>query len=105
MTGSSRLGASAAVRQPLTAPEQQLQLVSAAGDGGPVAVGDALVPAGAGRTGVVVGRAIKAVVELVTVGRVGEPAVQRRTRDCGEGGAEVRARFHQIQVSGYNAMS
>ena len=55
--------------------------LDAADDGGPVAVGDGLVPAGARRTGGVMGREVEALVVAVAVFGVGEPPVSARTRD------------------------
>ena len=70
-------------------PEDQLQLLSAAGEEGPVAVGDALLPTGVGWTGLGIGPAVVALVVLVAVGRVREHSVLRRTRDCEEGSGQV----------------
>ena len=59
---------------------------------GPVAIGDALVPAGAGRASVVVRCAVEAAVEAVIVGRAGEAAGQRQAPPgCGTGRREVRS--------------
>ena len=53
----------------------------AADDVGPVTVGDGLVPGRGRSTGVVFQHVVTAPVELVAVGRVGEPAVRRGARD------------------------
>ena len=56
------------------------------------AIGDALVPAGAGRASVVVRCAVEAAVEAATVGRAGEAAGQRRAPPgCGTQRGQVRS--------------